>query len=60
MFICEHSSMSDGDQAHHVTTQNWMLGWKNVLVNQYLMNTSKNIANLISKGVEQNKTIRNF
>ena len=25
MFMFEHSSMSDGDQVHHVTTQSWML-----------------------------------
>ena len=25
IFICEHSSMSDGDQTHHVTAHNWVL-----------------------------------
>ena len=25
VLICEHSSMSDRDQVHHVTTQSWML-----------------------------------
>ena len=47
MFMFEHSSMSDGDQVHHVTTQSWML---------WLINSSPHsLPNTLKTKWDQNK-----